>query len=74
MISWCFIKKLRPTRAQLRASFIAGFFFFVGGHGAATVWCTGPNNGCHQALQRFSLPLNPFGFFCLPTSPIVNGA
>jgi drug/metabolite transporter (DMT)-like permease len=33
MISWCFIKKLRPTRAQLRASFIAGFFFFVGGHG-----------------------------------------
>jgi len=33
MISWCFIKKLRPTRAQLRASIIAGFFFFVGGHG-----------------------------------------
>src|ERR1700746_4161386 len=33
MMSWCFIKKLRPTRAQLRASFIAGFFFFVGGHG-----------------------------------------
>src|SRR3984957_17220493 len=31
MISWCFIKKLRPTRAQLRASIIAGFFFFVGG-------------------------------------------
>jgi drug/metabolite transporter (DMT)-like permease len=33
IISWCFIKKLRPTRAQLRASFITGFFFFVGGHG-----------------------------------------
>src|ERR1700758_2448335 len=33
MIFLCFIKKLRPTRAQLRASIIAGFFFFVGGHG-----------------------------------------
>src|ERR1700736_5765787 len=33
MISWCFIKKLRPTRAPLRARFINGFFFFVGRHG-----------------------------------------
>jgi drug/metabolite transporter (DMT)-like permease len=33
ILSWCFAKKLRPTRAQLRASIIVGFFFFVGGHG-----------------------------------------
>src|SRR5262249_38316512 len=25
IMAWCFIKKLRPTRAQLGASFIAGF-------------------------------------------------
>ena len=33
MLFWCCVKKLRPTRAQLRASIIVGFFFFVGGHG-----------------------------------------
>src|ERR1700741_27321 len=33
MLFWCSVKKLRPTRAQLRASIIIGFFFFVGGHG-----------------------------------------
>lgn len=33
MLAWCASKKLRPTRAQLRESFILGFFFFVGGHG-----------------------------------------
>ncbi len=33
MLFWCFVKKLRPTRAQIRASIIIGFFFFVGGHG-----------------------------------------
>src|SRR5579864_6223496 len=33
MLFWCSLKKLRPTRAQIRASIIIGFFFFVGGHG-----------------------------------------
>jgi drug/metabolite transporter (DMT)-like permease len=34
LLLWCFWKKLRPTRAQLRASVIIGALFFLGGHGA----------------------------------------
>jgi len=34
LLLWCAWKKLRPTRAQLRASVIIGALFFLGGHGA----------------------------------------
>src|SRR5467141_4246353 len=34
LLLWCFWKKLRPTREQLRASVIIGALFFLGGHGA----------------------------------------
>lgn len=34
LLAWCFWKKLRPTRAQLRASVVIGALFFLGGHGA----------------------------------------
>jgi drug/metabolite transporter (DMT)-like permease len=34
LLAWCARKKLRPTRAQLRASVIIGGLFFLGGHGA----------------------------------------
>jgi drug/metabolite transporter (DMT)-like permease len=43
LLLWCFWKKLRPTRAQLRASVIIGALFFLGGHGAL-----------HWAEQRIS--------------------
>ena len=43
LMLWCFWKKLRPTRAQLRASVIIGALFFLGGHGAL-----------HWAEQRIS--------------------
>lgn len=31
---WCLAKRLRPTWAQVRASIIIGFFFFLIGHGS----------------------------------------
>lgn len=31
---WCAAKRLRPTREQLRASIVIGFFFFLIGHGS----------------------------------------
>ena len=34
LLLWCFWKRLRPTWAQIRASFIIGAFFFLGGHGS----------------------------------------
>jgi drug/metabolite transporter (DMT)-like permease len=34
LLLWCFWKKLRPTREQLRASVVIGALFFLGGHGA----------------------------------------
>jgi drug/metabolite transporter (DMT)-like permease len=34
LLVWCAWKKLRPTRAQLRASVVIGALFFLGGHGA----------------------------------------
>jgi len=43
LLLWCAWKKLRPTRAQLRASVIIGALFFLGGHGAL-----------HWAEQRIS--------------------
>jgi drug/metabolite transporter (DMT)-like permease len=43
LLLWCAWKKLRPTRAQLRASIIIGALFFLGGHGAL-----------HWAEQRIS--------------------
>ena len=43
LLLWCFWKKLRPTREQLRASVIIGALFFLGGHGAL-----------HWAEQRIS--------------------
>ena len=33
LLGWALAKGLRPTRAQLRASIIIGFFFFLIGHG-----------------------------------------
>lgn len=33
LLTICFAKGLRPTRAQLRASVVIGFFFFLIGHG-----------------------------------------
>jgi len=33
LLIWAFAKGLRPTTAQLRASLIVGFFFFLIGHG-----------------------------------------
>jgi drug/metabolite transporter (DMT)-like permease len=33
LLLWCLAKRLRPTRAQVRASIIIGAFFFLGGHG-----------------------------------------
>ncbi len=33
LLSWCLAKRLRPTWAQIRASFIIGVFFFLIGHG-----------------------------------------
>ena len=33
LLAICFAKGLRPTRAQLRASVVIGFFFFLIGHG-----------------------------------------
>ena len=33
LLAICFAKGLRPTRAQLRASMVIGFFFFLIGHG-----------------------------------------
>src|SRR5467141_5467942 len=32
LLAWCLAKRLRPTWAQVRASFIIGTFFFLGGH------------------------------------------
>jgi len=34
LLVWCLAKRLRPTRAQVRASIIIGAFFFLGGHGS----------------------------------------
>jgi len=34
LLLWCFWKRLRPTWAQIRASFVIGAFFFLGGHGS----------------------------------------
>ncbi|HUO35838.1 MAG TPA: EamA family transporter [Candidatus Acidoferrum sp.] len=34
LISWCAYRRLRPTWAQVRASFVIGALFFVGGHGS----------------------------------------
>src|SRR5262249_25641749 len=31
---WCLAKGLRPTAAQIRASLVIGFFFFLLGHGS----------------------------------------
>jgi drug/metabolite transporter (DMT)-like permease len=33
LLAWCLAKRLRPTWAQVRASIIIGFFFFLVGHG-----------------------------------------
>jgi len=33
LLLWCLAKRLRPTWAQIRASFIIGLFFFLIGHG-----------------------------------------
>jgi drug/metabolite transporter (DMT)-like permease len=33
LLAWCFAKGLRPTVAQIRASFVIGVFFFLIGHG-----------------------------------------
>src|SRR6266700_8290167 len=33
LLFWCLAKRLRPTWAQVRASIIIGFFFFLIGHG-----------------------------------------
>jgi drug/metabolite transporter (DMT)-like permease len=33
LLAWCFAKHLRPTWAQIRASIVIGFFFFLIGHG-----------------------------------------
>jgi drug/metabolite transporter (DMT)-like permease len=43
LLLWCFAKKLRPTREQVRASIVIGALFFLGGHGAL-----------HWAEQRIS--------------------
>ncbi|MGB8321704.1 MAG: EamA family transporter, partial [Candidatus Acidiferrum sp.] len=34
LLAWCFVKELRPTWAQIRASVVIGFFFFLLGHGS----------------------------------------
>src|SRR5437660_5629343 len=34
LLLWCMAKRLRPTWAQIRASIIIGFFFFLIGHGS----------------------------------------
>ena len=34
LLCWCLVKRLRPTWAQIRASIVIGFFFFLIGHGA----------------------------------------
>jgi drug/metabolite transporter (DMT)-like permease len=34
LLAWCFLKGLRPTWAQIRASVVIGFFFFLLGHGS----------------------------------------
>jgi drug/metabolite transporter (DMT)-like permease len=34
LFAWCAAKRLRPTREQLRASIVIGFFFFLIGHGS----------------------------------------
>jgi drug/metabolite transporter (DMT)-like permease len=33
LFAWCLLKGLRPTAAQVRASVVIGFFFFLLGHG-----------------------------------------
>jgi drug/metabolite transporter (DMT)-like permease len=33
LLIWCIAKGLKPTRAQIRASVVIGFFFFLLGHG-----------------------------------------
>ena len=33
LLAWCLAKRLRPTWAQVRASIVIGFFFFLIGHG-----------------------------------------
>jgi len=33
LLLWCLFKKLRPTRPQIRASFVIGALFFLIGHG-----------------------------------------
>jgi drug/metabolite transporter (DMT)-like permease len=34
LFAWCLLKGLRPTAAQIRASIVIGFFFFLIGHGS----------------------------------------
>ena len=34
LLLWCVARKLRPTAAQIRASLVIGFFFFLIGHGS----------------------------------------
>jgi len=34
LLIWCYVKGLRPTWAQIRASIVIGFFFFLIGHGS----------------------------------------
>jgi len=33
LLIWCYLKGLRPSAAQIRASIVVGFFFFLVGHG-----------------------------------------
>jgi drug/metabolite transporter (DMT)-like permease len=34
LLVWCLLKRLKPTWAQIRASVVIGFFFFLVGHGS----------------------------------------
>ncbi len=78
LLAWCLAKRLRPTRAQVRASIIIGAFFFLGGQPsfswAATVRCTGPSRSCLPASLLFLSQASPSGSSSSPPSLPNSGA
>src|SRR6266851_4758856 len=68
LLLWCAWKKLRPTRAQLRASVIIGALFFLGGHGALH-WA---EQRINSGLASLLIATEPIFVFVLATAAVVT--
>ena len=61
LLSWALAKGLRPTRAQIRASIVIGFFFFLIGHGCLH-WA---EQRVPSGLAALLIATEPIFVFCL---------